>query len=341
MTQQETTSTGRRGRGRARVTAGAGQDGDHGVDVPAPEAGMDGGEAPVGGTVTPEPEDHAQDGEAGTAEEHAAAGASAAALEESEPVHRSVGYGAMSSGGAPPAGARPYGGDRSGARGQGGYARSGYGGRGTAEKSYPSEHQVKEISARGIPVPPSYAEAQALLDSFEPSPAQQKRLDENGLTAATRGEAKEVLARLVAENPDIAARWEAENARGRVARRQERRGDADPTVTTPGMYKLLAESGVQNVPTDYATAAAMIDGLAPSDNMVRVLREHGRAVPETRAEATEIIRGLPATPDQIVTIMRRTGGRWAPKTRGEAERWFNSNPRDRGASAPAEERIAA
>jgi hypothetical protein len=39
--------------------------------------------------------------------------------------------------------------------------------------------------------------------------------------------------------------------------------------------------------------------------------------------------------------MRRTGGRWAPKTRGEAERWFNSNPRDRGAGAPAEERIAA
>ena len=61
--------------------------------------------------------------------------------------------------------------------------------------------------------------------------------------------------------------------------------------------------------------------------------------PATRAEATEIIRGLPATPDQIVTIMRRTGGRWAPKTRGEAERWFNNNPRSRGAEM--EERVAA
>lgn len=210
------------------------------------------------------------------------------------------------------------------------------------ESTFPTQHQVKEISARGIPVPPTKVEAQALLDSFEPSPAQQRRLDENGLTAATRGEAKEVLARLVAENPDIAAQWEAENARGRVARRQERRGEADPTVTTPGMFKLLAESGVTEIPTHYATAAAMIDGLAPSDNMVRVLREHGRAVPATRAEATEIIRGLPATPDQIVTIMRRTGGRWAPKTRGDAERWFNNNnPRNRGAGAGAEERIAA
>jgi hypothetical protein len=203
------------------------------------------------------------------------------------------------------------------------------------EKTVPSQYQVKEISSRGIPVPPSYAEAQALLDSFEPSRAQQRRLDENGLTAATRGEAKEVLARLVEKNPEIAAQWEAENAQSRVARRQARRGEADPTVTTPGMYKLLAESGVQNVPTDYATAAAMIDGLNPSDNMVRVLREHGRAVPATRAEATEIIRGLPATPDQIVAIMRRTGGRWAPKTRGEAERWFNNNPRNRGAEEPA------
>ncbi|HEX6372911.1 MAG TPA: hypothetical protein VF006_28570 [Longimicrobium sp.] len=207
------------------------------------------------------------------------------------------------------------------------------------EKRYPSEHQVKEISARGIPVPPSYAEAQALLDSFEPSPAQQKRLDEIGLTAATRGEAKQVIADFVAENPDVAAQWDAENAKNRVARRQAQRGEADPTVTTPGMYKLLAESGVQNVPTDYATAAARIDDLPPSDNMARVLREHGRAVPATRAEATEIIRGLPATPDQIVTIMRRTGGRWAPKTRGEAERWFNTNPRTRDAGT--EERIAA
>lgn len=209
------------------------------------------------------------------------------------------------------------------------------------QKTYPSDHQVKVISERGLHVPPSYAEAQALMDSFEPSPAQQKRLDEVGLTAATRGEAKEVLARFVAGNADIAAEWEAQNARGRVARRQERRGEADPTVTTPGMYKLLAESGVQNVPTDYATAAAMIDGLAPSDNMARVLRENGRAVPGTRAEATEIIRGLPATPEQIVSIMRRTGGRWAPKTRGEAERWFDNNPRNRDAGRETEERVAA
>lgn len=207
------------------------------------------------------------------------------------------------------------------------------------QKRYPSEHQVKEISARGIPVPPSYAEAQALLDSFEPSAAQQKRLDEVGLTAATRGEAKQVIADFVAENPDVAAKWDAENARGRVARRQERRSEADPTVTTPGMYELLAESGIQNVPTDYATAAAMIDELPPSDNMARVLRDHGRAVPATRAEASEVIRALPATPNQIVKIMRRTGGRWAPKTRGEAERWFNNNPHTRGAEA--EERIAA
>jgi hypothetical protein len=203
------------------------------------------------------------------------------------------------------------------------------------EKTFASPYQVREISSRGIPVPPTYAEAQALLDSFEPTPAQQKRLDENGLTAATRGEAKDVLARLVQENPEMAAQWEAENAQARVARKQARRGEADPTVTSAGMYKLLAESGVENVPTDYATAAAMIDRLPPSDNMVRVLREHGRAVPATRAEATEIIRGLPATPDQIVTIMRRTGGRWAPKTRGEAERWFNVNPRSRGADEPA------
>jgi ferric-dicitrate binding protein FerR (iron transport regulator) len=209
------------------------------------------------------------------------------------------------------------------------------------EKTFPSQYQVKEISSRGMPVPPTYAEAQALLDSFEPTPAQQKRLDEIGLSAATRGEAKQVIADFVAENPEVAAQWEAENAKNRVARRQAQRGEADPTVTTAGMYKLLAESGVQNVPTDYATAAAMIDELPPSDNMARVLKDHGRAVPGTRAEATEIIRGLPATPDQIVTIMRRTGGRWAPKTRGEAERWFNTNPRNRDASEPAAMEAAA
>jgi len=203
------------------------------------------------------------------------------------------------------------------------------------KKTFPSQYQVKEISSRGMPVPPTYDEAQALLDSFEPTPPQQKRLDEIGLTAATRGEAKQVIAGFVAENPEVDAQWKAENAKNRVARRQARRGEAKPTVTSAGMYRLLAESGVQNVPTDYATAAAMIDQLPPSENMARVLREHARAVPATRAEATEIIRGLPATPDQIVTIMRRTGGRWAPRTRGEAERWFNSNPRNRGADEPA------
>jgi hypothetical protein len=194
-----------------------------------------------------------------------------------------------------------------------------------AEKTFATRYQVREISSRGIPVPPTHAEAQALLDAFEPTPAQQRRLDENGLYAATRGEAKQVIADFVAQNPDVAARWEAENARGRVQRRQARRGEADPTVTTPGMYRLLAESGVENVPTDYATAAALIDQLSPSDNMARVLRENGRAVPATRAEAVEMIRGLPATPDQIIAIMRRTRGNWAPKTRGEAERWFDAN----------------
>ena len=210
----------------------------------------------------------------------------------------------------------------------------------TVEKTTPSQYQVKEITSRGMPVPPTYAEAQALIDSFEPTPAQQRRLDEIGLSAGTRGEAKQVIADFVAANPDVAAQWEAENASARVARRQAQRGEQDPTVTTPGMFKLLAEAGVTAIPTDYATAAAMIDGLPPSDNMVRVLKEHGKAVPATRAEATELIRGLPATPDQIVTIMRRTGGRWAPKTRGDAERWFANDRRTRGPGAPAEQLAA-
>ena len=214
---------------------------------------------------------------------------------------------------------------------------------GAQKPQFPSQHQVKEIGSRGIPVPPSWDEAQALLDSFEPTPAQQKRLDELGLVAETLGEAKQVIGDYVAQNPDILKQWEAENAAAAVARRQERRGGQDPRVTSPGLFKLLADAGVTEIPTDHATAAAMIDALAPSENMVRVLREHGRAVPATRAEAAEIIRGLPATPDQIVTIMRRTGGRWAPKTRGDAERWFdnNNNTRNRGAGEPAEERVAA
>ena len=193
-------------------------------------------------------------------------------------------------------------------------------------RQYPSEYQVKEIGSRGLPTPPTYDEAQALLDSFEPTPAQQKRLDELGLTAETRGEAKVVIAGYVEQNPGITRQWEEENAAAAVARRQERRGGQDPRVTTPGMFKLLADAGVTEIPSDHATAAAMIDGLKPSEGMERVLREHGRAVPTTRAEATEIIRGLPATPDQVRTIMSRTRGRWAPNTRGDAERWFRDNP---------------
>jgi hypothetical protein len=193
-------------------------------------------------------------------------------------------------------------------------------------QQFPSQHQVREISARGIPVPPSYAAAQALLDSLEPSQAQQKRLDELGLQAATRGEAKEVLNAYVEQNPEILKVWEAENAQAAVARRQERRGQQDPRVTSQGLFQLLADAGVKDIPSDHATASAMADALPPSDEMARVLREHGRATPATRAEATEIIRGLPATPKQVQTIMERTFGRWAPRTRGDAERWFQDNP---------------
>lgn len=207
----------------------------------------------------------------------------------------------------------------------------------TSERTIPSQYQVKEITAKGLPVPPSYAEAQALLDSFEPTPAQQRRLDEIGLAAGTRGEAKQVIADFVAANPEVGSQWEAQNAQARVGRRQERRGAQDASVTTPGMFKLLADAGVTTIPSDYATAAAMIDELPPSDAMVRVLKENGRAAPATRAEATELIRGLPATPDQIVTIMRRTAGRYAPKTRGDAERWFSNDRRTRGGTPePAE-----
>jgi hypothetical protein len=208
------------------------------------------------------------------------------------------------------------------------------------EKTIPSQYQLKEITSRGLPVPPTYREAQALLDTFPPTAAQQRRLDENGLTAATRGEAKQVIAEFLAANPGVAEQWEAENARGRVERRQARRGEADPSLTTPGMFKLLAESGVTVIPTDYAEAAALIDQLPPSENMAKTLREHGKQVPPTRAEASVIISGLPATPNQIVTIMRRTGGRYAPKTRGDAERWFNENPLP-GRGAGAAEMAAA
>ena len=197
---------------------------------------------------------------------------------------------------------------------------------GVNQPQFPSTHQVREIGSRGIPVPPTYAEAQALLDSFEPSPNQQKRLDELGLKAGTRGEAKHVLNAYVEQNPEILKVWEAENATAAVARRAERRGQQDPRVTSPGLFQLLADAGVKVIPTDHAEAAAMADALAPSEEMVKVLREHGRQAPATRAEAREIIRGLPATPKQVQAIMRRTGGRYAPRTRGDAERWFQENP---------------
>ncbi|HET6232185.1 MAG TPA: hypothetical protein VFE05_19075 [Longimicrobiaceae bacterium] len=202
-------------------------------------------------------------------------------------------------------------------------------------KTTPSQYQVKEITGRGLPVPPTYAEAQALLDSFPPTDAQQRRLEEIGLEAGTRGEAKGVLAQYVAANPEVGASWEAQAAEGRVTRRQERRGGEDPRVTTPGMFKLLAESGVTNIPSDFATAAALIDALPPSEGMAQVLRDSGRAVPETRAAASEIIRTLPATPDQIVTIMRATGGRYAPKSRGDAQSWFANNRQTRSNNAYA------
>ncbi|MBB4635884.1 hypothetical protein [Longimicrobium terrae] len=193
----------------------------------------------------------------------------------------------------------------------------------------PSQYQVKEITSRGLPVPSTYDAAQALIDSFPPSDAQKRRMDEVGLSAETRGEAKQVIADFVAANPEIGQRWDAENAEARVTRRQDQRGEQDPKVTTKAMFQLLADHGVQNIPSDFATAARMIDDLPPSEGMVQVLKEHGRAVPETRGAANEVIRGLPATPDQIVSIMRQTAGRYAPRTRGEAERWFSNNRRTR------------
>jgi len=194
----------------------------------------------------------------------------------------------------------------------------------------PSQYQVREITGRGLPVPPTYGAAQALLDSFEPTEPQQRRLKEIGLSAATRGEAKTVIADYVAANPGVAQKWEAENATATVQRRQAARGEGAPRFTTPGMFQLLLQSGVSPIPTDYAEAAAAIDELPPSPKMVELLTQYGRVVPETRAEAGQIIKGLPATPDQIVAIMRQTGGRYAPKTRGDAETWFTNNRRTRG-----------
>jgi hypothetical protein len=197
------------------------------------------------------------------------------------------------------------------------------------ERTVPSQYQVREITSRGMPVPPTYLAAQALLDSFEPTPAQQRRLDENGLSAANRGEAKQVLADLVAQNPQIAAEWEAQNAAAKVARTQARRGEQPAGKTSYAMYNLLVAHGVTEVPTDSAAAAKLIDDLPPSEPMIALLRGNGRVVPATRAEASEIIGNLPATPGQTSTIALATSGRYWPRTRGDAQRWFRENPRVR------------
>lgn len=91
-------------------------------------------------------------------------------------------------------------------------------------RQYPSEYQVREIGSRGLPTPPTYDKTQARLDSFEPPPAQQKRLNELGLTAETRGEVKLVIAGYVAQNHprDHPLRPDA----GRRARPAQRGGDA-------------------------------------------------------------------------------------------------------------------
>jgi len=264
------------------------------------------------------------------------------------PAHLSAGHGAMSASAAPPLGREhgeydAYGaydgygddeGGRMGYRGNGWNGgrgrRGGYDGDfGGAGRKTPSPHQVREITARGMSVPPSHQLAQELLDSFEPSEPQQRRLNELGLTAATRGEAKQVIADYVAEHPEILQEWEAQNAQAAVERRQGRQQEQEPRTISSGLFQLLASAGVTNIPTDHATASALADALPPSGQMARVLRAHGRDVPKTRGEARVIISGLPATPDQVQAIVQATGG-WYPKTRGEADRWFRDNPRPQG-----------
>lgn len=213
----------------------------------------------------------------------------------------------------------------------------------------PSEYQVKAIAGRGLPVPPTYGAAQELIDSFEPSEFQLRRLaqiaehedgDQYATDVATNGEAKQVIASFLADHPEVQAEWEAENASKRIERRQAARAEAEPKVTTPGMFKALVEAGITEVPSDYATAAAMLDNLVPSPGMMNVLQDHGRAVPGTRAAAIEVIRSLPATPEQVRTIMLQTRGRWAPKTRGEADDYFNRN-RSRSRSGSRQQQTAA
>jgi hypothetical protein len=195
------------------------------------------------------------------------------------------------------------------------------------ERTTPSDYQVRQIAERGIPIPPTYAGAQALLDSFEPTAAQQRRLDEHGLKADSRGEAKDVLAKLVEENPHLSAEWEAQSAAAKVARNQQRRGQQPAGKTSGAMYSLLVAHGVESVPTDAAEAAKMIDDLPASEAQINLLRSNGRAVPKTRAEASEIINNLPATPGQTRAITLATNGRYWPRTRGDAQRWFRENPR--------------
>jgi hypothetical protein len=195
------------------------------------------------------------------------------------------------------------------------------------QRTTPSQYQVKEITQRGLPVPPTYDLAQALIDSFEPTEPQQRRLDENNLMAATRGEATVMLAELVAANPGMQERWKEEAAARQLAKRQQRRGELPPDVTTPRQFALLAANGVTNVPTSKAEAAALIDDLPPSEAMADLLRKAGHNVPETRGEASILIDGLPATPEQTRAIVMATGGQVWPRNRGAAQRWFAEHPR--------------
>jgi hypothetical protein len=49
------------------------------------------------------------------------------------------------------------------------------------------------------------------------------------------------------------------------------RGTGEPRLTTEPMFRLLVQSGVSPIPTDYAEAAALIDNLPPSPKQVEVL----------------------------------------------------------------------
>jgi hypothetical protein len=197
------------------------------------------------------------------------------------------------------------------------------------QRTKPSPYQVAEISGRGLPTPHTYDLAQALIDSFEPTEPQQRRLDENGLTATTRGEAKEVLRQFVEANPGTEERWKEEAAQRQLASRQRRRGELPPDRTTERQFALLAAHGVAIVPTNKADAAAMIDDLPPSEAMAELLRKAGHNVPETRGAASILIDGLPATEAQTRAIVMATGGQKWPRNRGDAQRWFAAHPKVR------------